>query len=78
VDKGRKGSGEVMRGDMGGGKGGGRGGCYGVPGDGGWMMNVCVIGRDDGCLLSGGEGVWGRVEFTFLLAGLVGWGLGGF
>jgi len=32
VDKGSKGSGEVMRGDMGCGKGGNRGGCCGVVG----------------------------------------------
>ena len=78
VDEGRKGSGEVMMGDMGGGKGGSRNGCCRVIGDGGWMMNVCVVGRDDGCLLSGGEGVRGVVVFTFFLAGLVGRGLGGF
>jgi len=29
-----------------------------VHGD-GWMMNVCVVGKDDECLLSGGEGVRG-------------------
>jgi len=84
VDKGRKGSGEVMRWDMGGGEGGeggeggNRGGCCGVPGDGGWKMNVCVMGRDDGCLLSDGEGVKSGIVFTFLLVVLVGWGVGGF
>jgi len=61
---------------MGGGEGGSRGGCCGVPGDGG--INVCVVGRDDGCLLSGGEGVWGGVVLAFFLIGLVSRGLGGF
>ena len=42
------------------------------------MMDVCAVGRDDGCLLSGGEGVRGVVIFTFFLAGLVGRGLMGF
>ena len=50
-------------------------GC-GVPRDGG--INVCVVGRDDGCLLSGGEGVWGGVVLAFFLIGLVSRGLGGF
>jgi len=76
VDERRKGRGEVMRWDMGGGEGGSRGGCCGVPRDGG--INVCVVGRDDGCLLSGGEGVWGGVVLAFFLIGLVSRGLGGF
>jgi len=42
------------------------------------MMNVCVVGRDDGCLLSGGEGVRGGVVLAFFLIGLVGQGLGDF
>jgi len=78
ADDGRKSSGEVKMGDMGGGKGAGRVGCCGVSRHGGWMMDVCVVGRDDGCLLSGGESVQGGVIFTFFLAGLVGWGPGGF
>ena len=78
ADGGRKSGGVVMRGDMGGGKGGNKGGCCGVPWVGGWMMNVFVVGRDDGCLLSGGDGVRGEVVFTFFLAGLVGRGLRGF
>jgi len=76
VDEGRKGSGEVMRWDIGGGEGGSKGGCCGVLGDGG--MNVCVVGRDDGCLLSGGEGVWGGVVLAFFLTRLVSQGPGGF
>ena len=47
TDDGRKSGGEVMRGDMGGGKGGNRIGSCGVLGDGGWMMDVCVVDRDD-------------------------------
>jgi len=77
VDEGREGSGEIMRWDMGGGKGGNRGRCCGVPWDGG-MMNVYVMGRDDGCLLSGGEGIHSGVVLTFFLTRLVRWGLGGF
>jgi len=77
VDEGREGSGEVMWWDMVGREGGSRGGCCGVPGD-GWMMNVCVVGRDDGCLMSGGEGVQGGVVFAFFLTRLVSWGIGGF
>ena len=41
-------------------------------------MDVCVMGRDDGCLLSGGEGVWGWVVLAFFLTGLVSRRLGGF
>ena len=67
----------MIRWDMGGGEGGSRGECCGVPRD-CWMMNVCVEGGDDGCLLSGGEGVRGGVVFAFFLTGLVSWGLGGF
>ena len=51
VDEGRKSSGEVVRWDMGSGKGGNGGRCCGVSQEDG--MEVCVIGRDDGCLLSG-------------------------
>ena len=28
---------------------------------------MCVMGIDDGCLLSGGEGVLGRIVLTFFL-----------
>jgi len=42
------------------------------------MTDVCVVGRDDGCLLDGGESVWNGVIFTFFPAGLVGQGPGGF
>jgi len=76
VDDGRESSGEVVRWDMGNRKGGNGGGCCGVPG--GEGMNVCVMGRDDECLLSGGEGVWGRVILVFFLTGLVSRRLGGF
>jgi len=76
VDEGRKGSGEVMRSDMVGRERGGTGGCCGVLGNGG--MNVCVVGRDDGCLLSGGKGVWGGVVLAFFLTRLVSRGLGDF
>ena len=44
----------------------------------GGMMNVYVMGRDDRCLLSGGEGVRSGVVFTFFLTRLVNRGLGGF
>jgi len=47
-----------------------------VPGDGG--MNVCVVGRDDGYFLSGGEGVWGGVVLAFFFTRLISRGLGGF
>ena len=67
VDKGMKGSGEVMRWDMGGGEGGSRGGCCGVPRDGGWRINVCVMGRDDG---------WDCIHFPPRWVGRLGtWGL---
>jgi len=56
---------------MGGGKGGSRVvGCR-LCRDYGWMMGGCVVGGDDGCLLGGGESVWGGVVFTFFFAGLV-------
>jgi len=41
-------------------------------------MKVCVMGRDDGCQVSGGEGVWGRIVLVFFFIGLVSWRLGGF
>jgi len=63
---------------MSGGKGGSRVGTSGVFGDGGWMMDVCVVSGDDGCLLSGGESVQGGIIFTFFLARLVDRGPGGF
>jgi len=69
VDEGRKSRGEIVGWDMGSGKGGCGGGCCDVSWEGG--MEVCVMGRDDGCLLSGGEGVRGRIVLTFFLIGLV-------
>jgi len=72
TDDGRECGGVVVRKDMTGGKGGSRVGDCGVFGDGCWMMNVCVVGGDDGCLLSGGESVWGGIVFTFFIARLVG------
>jgi len=41
-------------------------------------MEVCVMGKDDGCLLSGGEGVRGSIVLAFFLTRLVSWRLGGF
>jgi len=76
VDEGGKSGGKVVRWDMGSGKGGGGGRCCGMSEEGG--MEVCMMGRDDGCLLSGGEGVWGRIVLAFLLTRLVSWRLGGF
>ena len=76
VDEGRESSGDVVRWYMGSGKGGSGGRCCGVFGDGG--MDVCVIGRDDGRLLSGGEGMRGRVVLAFFLTRLVSRRLGGF
>jgi len=76
VDEGRETSYEVMRWDMGGGKGGSRGWCCNVSRDGG--MNVCVMGRDDGCLLSGGECVRGGVVLVFFFTRLMSRRLGGF
>jgi len=78
ANDGRECGGEMVRRDMSGGKGGSWVGGYGVSGDGGWMMDVCVVGGDDGCLLSGSESVRGGVIFTFFLAKLVGRGVGGF
>jgi len=78
TNDGRKSSGEVTRSDMGGGKGGSKVSCCGVSGDGSWMMDVCVVSRDDRCLLSGGESMQGGVIFPFLLVKLVGIGPGGF
>jgi len=76
VDEGRENSGEVMRWYMGSGKGGSGGRCCGVSGDSG--MDVYVMGRNNGCLLSGGEGVRGKVVLAFFLTRLVSWRLGGF
>jgi len=42
------------------------------------MMDVCMVGGDDGCLLSGGESVWDRIIFTFFLTRLVSRGPRGF
>jgi len=57
TDDGRERGGVVVRRDMSGGKGGSTVvGCR-LFGDGGWMMDDCVVGGDDGCLLSGGEDV---------------------
>jgi len=39
-----------------------------------WCEDGCVEGGNDGCLLSGGEGVRGGIVFTFFLVGLVGRG----
>jgi len=47
-----KGGGKVVRWDSGSGKGGSGGRCYGVSWEGG--VEVCMMGRDDGSLLSGG------------------------
>jgi len=66
LDDGGECDGVVVRRDMSGGKGGSRVIGYRLCRDGGWMM-----GGDDGCLLSGGESVWGGVVFTFFLTGLV-------
>jgi len=63
-------------GGMSSGKGGSSGRYCGVSREGG--MDVCVMGRDDGCLLSGGEVVRGRIVLAFFLTGLVNWRLGGF
>jgi len=38
-------------------------------------MEVCMMGRDDGSLLSGGEGVQGRIVLTFFFTRLESWGL---
>ena len=78
TNDGRECGGEVVRRDISGGKGGSRVSGCGVYGDSGWMMDVCVVGEDDGYLLSGGESVCGGIRFTFFLARLLGWGLGGF
>jgi len=42
------------------------------------MVDVCVVGGDDGCLLGGSESVWGGIIFTFILARLVDQGPGSF
>ena len=76
VDEGRKSGGKVVRWDMGSGKGGRGSRCCGVSWEGG--MEVCMMGRDDGCLLSGGEGVRVRIVLAFFLTWLVSWRLGGF
>jgi len=76
MDDGRESSGEVVGWYMGSGKGGGEGRCCGVFRECG--MDVCVMGRNDGCLLGGGEGVRDRVVLTFFLTGLVSRRLGGF
>jgi len=76
MDEGRESSGKVMGWYMGSRKGDGGGRCCNVFGEGG--MDVCVIGRNNGGLLGGGEGVRGRVVLIFFLIGLVSWRLGGF
>jgi len=76
-DDGKECGGVVVRRDMSGGKGHNRLVGSRLFGDGGWMIGRCVVGGDDGCLLSGGESVWGGIIFTFFLAGLVGRELGG-
>jgi len=62
-DDGRECGGVVVRGYMSGGKGSSK-------------MSGCRLSRDYGCLLSGGESVWGRVVLTFFLTRLVYRGLG--
>jgi len=71
VDEGGKGGCKVVRWDMGSGNGGTR-----VSWEGG--VEVCVMGRDDGCLLSGGESVRGRIVLAFFLTRLVSRRLCGF
>jgi len=90
VDESREGGGKVVRRDVGSGENGGKvvrwnvgsgksgsgGGCYGVSWEGG--VEVCMMGRDDGSLLSGGAGVRGRIVLTFLLTRMESRGLCGF
>jgi len=52
MDEGGKGGSKVVRWDMSSGKGGSGGRCCGVSWEGG--VQVCVMGRDDGCLLCAG------------------------
>jgi len=73
---GGKGGSKVVRGDVGGRKGGSGGRCCRVPCEGG--VEVCMMGRDDGSLLGGGEGAGGRIVLTFLLTRLESRGLCGF
>ena len=37
-------------------------------------MEVCMMGCEDGSLLSSGEGVRGRIVLAFFLSGLESWG----
>jgi len=87
VDESRKGGSKVVRWDVGSGKGGGKvvrwdvgsgkgrsgGRCCKVFWEDG--VEVCMMGRDDGSLLSGGEGVRGRIVLTFFLTRLESQGL---
>jgi len=56
---------------MGGGNGSGSMDSCGVCREGGCVLGSHPVGGYGGCLLSGGEGVQGRVIFTFLLIELV-------
>jgi len=70
-DDGGECGGVMVRKNMSGGKGGNRViGCM-LCKDGGWVMGGCVVRGDDGCLLNGGESMWGRLVFTFFFTGLV-------
>jgi len=71
VNEGGKSGGKVVRWDMGSGKGDSEGRCCGVSWEGG--MEVCMMGRDDRCLLSSGEGMRGRIVLVFFLTRLVSW-----
>ena len=62
-----EGGGNVV-GDLGGRKGGGGGWGYGKPRLTRWK--VVGVGRGNGCLLGGGEGVGGGIVFTFFLCRL--------
>jgi len=69
VDEGGNGGGKVVRWDTSSGKGDSGGRCCGVSWEGG--VEVCVMGRNDGCLLSGGESVLGRIVLAFFLTRMV-------
>ena len=71
-----KSGGEVVRWDVGSGKSGSGGRCCRVSWDGG--VEVCMMGRDDGSLLSDGDGVRGRIILTFFLTRLESRGICGF
>jgi len=77
-DDGGEGGGVMMGRDMGGRKGNDMVDSCGLCEDVGWMLGGRTVGEHGGCLLSGGESVWGVVVFTFLLAILVHMGFGVF